>query len=64
MPQYLWKCLGCGAECEVERPIHDYNTPPEAHDCAPRWERVLRPTTFVLKGQGWYADNYTKGKPK
>ena len=64
MPQYLWRCLECQLEVEVERPIRDSGNPPEAHDCVPRWERLLSPTSFVLKGGGWYANGYSKDKKK
>jgi len=55
--KYVWRCTSCGNEVDVERTFAEYTNPPE--EC-PKcngnvWERLIGATSFILKGQGWYA---------
>lgn len=57
MPMYIYRCTHCQREIEVERPMAEYNKPPEwcCLCTAQDWERLIGPTSFILQGDGWYA---------
>ncbi len=61
MPIYEYRCLDCGEEFEViqkvsARPLR------KCRRCGGRLEKLVSRTSFVLKGGGWYADGYAKGR--
>jgi len=61
MPIYEYRCLDCGEEFEViqkvsARPLR------KCRKCGGRLEKLISRTSFVLKGGGWYADGYAKGR--
>ncbi len=62
MPIYEYRCRRCGHTLEV---IQKFSDPPrrKCPECSGRLERLVSRTAFILKGGGWYADDYTK-KPK
>ncbi len=58
MPIYEYECESCGGRFEVSRKFSD----PAVTVCrlcnASNVRKLLSPTTFVLKGGGWYATDY------
>lgn len=61
MPLYDWKCMTCGEQAEVLRPIADSGEPPipseAGTDCPTAsglhlWERRLSPVS-VQRGPDW-----------
>jgi putative FmdB family regulatory protein len=64
MPIYEYACESCGGLFEVTRKFSD---PPIAACTlcgAASIRKLLSPTTFVLKGSGWYATDYAAKKEK
>lgn len=68
MAIYVWKCQNCDHEQETERPMAQSSTPPDVCDACGRqtidsdfWVKILKPSSFVLNGGGWYKDGYQKG---
>jgi putative FmdB family regulatory protein len=59
MPTYVYGCASCG--CEFERFQKMTDAPVrKCPECARRTvERKLTPSSFVLKGGGWYSDGYS-----
>ena len=57
---YRCTCSHCGHECRVRQRI----TEDAIEDCPacgqPTLIRVPQPTTFVLKGGGWFNQGYSK----
>lgn len=73
MPIYVYQCPSCKKTVEVIRKITDPEKAPTCEDCeshpitcpdgcsdGPEMERVITPSTFVLKGRGWAKDGYSK----
>ena len=62
MPIYEYKCKKCEAVFEVLLK----STEPEPAKCeecgSKRIGRVMRQTSFVLKGSGWYQTDYGSSK--
>ena len=58
MPNYEYECKSCGGRFEVIQKFSD----PVLTACrlcnAENIRKVLSPTSFVLKGSGWYATDY------
>jgi len=58
MPNYEYECKSCGGRFEVIQKFSD----PLLRVCklcnAENLQKVLSPTSFVLKGNGWYATDY------
>jgi putative FmdB family regulatory protein len=58
MPNYEYECKSCGGRFEVIQKFSD----PALTVCklcnAETIRKVLSPTSFVLKGSGWYATDY------
>ncbi|HYA88904.1 MAG TPA: zinc ribbon domain-containing protein [Nitrospirota bacterium] len=58
MPNYEYECGSCGGRFEVLQKFSD----PVLTMCkicnAKNLRKVLSPTSFVLKGNGWYATDY------
>jgi putative FmdB family regulatory protein len=62
MPTYDFKCSECECVFEVFQKYSDENPPCE--ECGKETERLISRTSFVLKGDGWYKDGYSKPKNK
>lgn len=57
MPIYEYRCGACGAEREmIVRPGQQPR--PACPSCRKRMKRVISPTAFILKGEGWYVTDY------
>ncbi|MDA8423561.1 MAG: zinc ribbon domain-containing protein [Nitrospiraceae bacterium] len=58
MPNYEYECKSCGGRFEVIQKFSD----PMLTVCklcnAKNIRKLLSPTSFVLKGSGWYATDY------
>jgi len=58
MPLYEYECNACGGRFEAVQKFSD----PLKTECvlcnAPNIRKLLSPTSFVLKGSGWYATDY------
>lgn len=65
MATYAWKCTNCSELVEVQRPMSDYQIPPDAScQCGSRdYSRFIGPVHFELKGGGWERTDYTKYGP-
>jgi len=58
MPTYEYRCKRCGHEFEKTQRITE--APLErCKKCRGVLERLISRSTFVLKGGGWYASDYT-----
>jgi putative FmdB family regulatory protein len=63
MPTYEYDCTNCSYEFEAEQSIKDdclRNCPQCKTD---NLRRLISNTSFILKGKGWAADNYSSQKP-
>jgi len=58
MPTYLYRCLQCGKEQEVEHPM-THNGQIRCHSCDGIAERLISACDFILKGKCWAKDGYT-----
>lgn len=65
MPIYEYQCTACGARLEKIQKISDAPLI-DCPECGkPGLEKLISAAGFVLKGSGWYKDDYaTKPKPK
>ena len=58
MPTYEYACEACGNNWEAEQRITE-DPLKECPKCgAPKAQRLISGSRFVLKGGGWYADGY------
>ncbi len=57
MPTYEYECAGCGRRFEVRQRISE---PPleRCLHCGGSVRRVLAPAPFILKGAGFYVNDY------
>ncbi|HEX8947928.1 MAG TPA: FmdB family zinc ribbon protein [Dissulfurispiraceae bacterium] len=57
MPIYEYECLKCGKTHEV---IQKFSDAPltVCPECKGRLKKLISPSTFVLKGSGWYVTDY------
>ncbi len=60
MPIYEYICQKCNKEIEIIQHFDD--SPPECEECGDEMEKVMSLSSFVLKGDCWYKDGYTKRK--
>lgn len=60
MPIYEYKCAKCGV-FEVTGRITEPSLR-RCPTCKGKVDRIISHTSFVLKGSGWYASDYAKGK--
>ncbi len=64
MPVYEYECASCGKRFEVLQRFSD----PAISVCkfcnATTVRKVLSPTSFVLKGSGWYVTDYASNDRK
>jgi len=61
MPIYEYRCKICGKEFEVMQKITDEPLNICTY-CNGELEKLISPTTFILKGSGWYATDYKNAK--
>ena len=61
MPIYEYDCPECGAFEHIQpisaRPLR------KCPSCGSRVRKLVSPSSFRLKGSGWYADGYSSRKP-
>ena len=63
MPLYVYRCQKCDNEEEVLQKLSDDPlTDCEKCSSMSTMEKVMGKTSFILKGDCWYKDGYTKGK--
>ena len=60
MPIYEFRCLNecCKGEVEVMQRYED--PPPPCPFCKSETKKKVSPSSFALKGEGWYRDGYQK----
>ena len=57
MPIYEYQCDRCGSRRElILKPGEEAH--PACAPCRKRMRRVISPTSFILKGSGWYVTDY------
>ena len=63
MPIYEYRCLKCERQFELVRKFSDapLSTCP---DCGGELKKLISPTSFVLKGSGWYVTDYPSAERK
>ena len=61
MPIYEYHCDDCGQEFEVMQKITEEPLG-TCKVCGGRVHRLISRNGFVLKGKGWYATDYGKGR--
>lgn len=61
MPIYEYQCGKCGGITEKLQGIHD-RPPKKCPSCGGRLEKKMSAGAFVLKGSGFYANDYSSGK--
>ena len=63
MPIYEYRCRKCGRTMEV---IQRMGAGPlrKCRSCSGRLEKMVSRASFALKGGGWYAEGYSKGRSK
>jgi len=61
VPVYEYRCPDCGELNEDLRKVAERDDPMRC-PCGGEGVRQISATSFQLKGGGWYADGYQKGK--
>jgi putative FmdB family regulatory protein len=63
MPIYEYRCLKCERQFELVRKFSDapLSICPE---CGGELKKLISPTSFVLKGSGWYVTDYPSAERK
>lgn len=64
MPIYEYICNDCGKEFEVMQKFSDQPIKACVHCSGKKVEKLISRSSFVLKGGGWGATNYTKKAEK
>lgn len=60
MPVYSYECQECGNTFDNVLPISQYNDPQTCPECgAHPAKKLVVPTNFILKGDGWAGKNHT-----
>ena len=60
MPVYRYHCEDCDVLFELSRKITD-ETLPDCPECgSAKAHKTVTPSSFILKGSGWYATDYGK----
>lgn len=57
MPIYEYQCPKCGRQTEVLQQSRKA-APPECPECRGGMKKIISPTAFILKGEGWYVTDY------
>lgn len=62
MPTYTFRCPKCQREMDIQRSIKDETKPfCCAEGCGDiEMEQVIGPTSFILNGNCWAKDGYSK----
>ncbi len=61
MPLYEYGCSACGHVVELMQSASLAKAPDACEKCgASNMEKMLSRTSFILKGDGWYKDGYSK----
>jgi putative FmdB family regulatory protein len=61
MPVYEFECEQCGKITVARLPISSKQQVVKCDYCSEvKAKRIISASTFVLKGGGWFADNYNK----
>jgi len=58
MPLYDFQCIDCEYIFEIRQEYSDLS--PHCEKCNGPTERLITNTSFILKGDGWYKDGYSK----
>lgn len=58
MPTYDYACLVCSNEFEIEQSINENPVATCPRCKVSTHKRLISKTSFVLRGNGWAADNY------
>ena len=53
MPMYEYECISCSIRYEVQRSIHDVNSP---MCCGFTMRRIYEPVNAIFRGSGWGKD--------
>ncbi|MCK6512851.1 zinc ribbon domain-containing protein [Myxococcota bacterium] len=62
MPLYEYGCSACGHIVELMQSASLAKAPDACEKCgSSTMEKMLSRTSFILKGDGWYKDGYSKG---
>jgi len=59
MPLYEYECGKCGNKIEVLQKVND---PDPKCKCGSTMKKLMSNTSFILKGNGWYATDYKNKK--
>jgi len=59
MPLYEYYCETCKKVYEIEQRISEEPIRICPNCGSGRFKRIISPTSFVLKGSGWYKTDYT-----
>jgi len=59
MPIYEFRCKKCGHQIEVFQKLSD-KPPTRCQKCGGRLEKLISPTAFQFKGEGWYVTDYAR----
>ncbi len=58
MPIYEFECQSCGKVEEIFIQTKN-NTIPMKCDCGGKFKKIISQSSFLLKGSGWYATDYS-----
>jgi len=64
---YEWKCTKCGLHTDIDRPVSEYDVPPDKKCCRKGdWVKVYRSSTpfQLLKNAGIFPDQYGNIPPR
>lgn len=59
MPTYVYRCSNCGSEIEVVQKMTDAKLTQCSNCQTDSLERIITPSSFVLRGSGWFKDGYS-----
>lgn len=60
MPLYEFECNSCKNILQKDLPISDETKNITCPKCGGEAKKIISLSTFVLKGDGWYATEYKK----
>ncbi len=63
MPIYEYACRSCGEIFEEFQPMSSRPLEKCKRCGSPSVKRIVSSTSFILKGSGWYATDYSGKKP-
>lgn len=56
MATYHYKCLECEGQVEINRSVHDEETPPTCESCDLEMKKVFHSPSINLVGRGFYRN--------